>query len=58
MMQQGEMKQTFVDQGLLDVTETQLMIRMDYQSFEDYCAPKPLGRGKRTHDARSRAAPL
>ena len=39
MMQPGEMKRTFVEQGLVDVTETQLMIRMDYQSFDDYWAP-------------------
>ena len=36
MMQPGEMKRTFVEQGLLEVTETELMIRMDYQSFDDY----------------------
>ena len=45
MMQPGEMKQTFVDQGLVDITETQLMIRMDYQSFDDYWAPIAAGEG-------------
>ena len=39
MMQPGEMKRTFVEQGLVDVAETQLMIRMDYQNFDDYWAP-------------------
>jgi ubiquinone/menaquinone biosynthesis C-methylase UbiE len=60
MMQPGEMKQSFVDQGLLDVTETQLMIRMDYQSFEDYWVPiaageGPLGKYMATLDTPERA---
>ena len=46
MMQPGEMKRTFVEQGLLEVTETQLMIRMDYQSFDDYWAPIAAGEGR------------
>jgi ubiquinone/menaquinone biosynthesis C-methylase UbiE len=45
MMQPGEMKRTFVEQDLVDVTETQLMIRMDYQSFDDYWAPIAAGEG-------------
>ena len=45
MMQPGEMKRTFVEQGLVDVTETQLMIRMDYQSFDDFWAPIGAGEG-------------
>jgi ubiquinone/menaquinone biosynthesis C-methylase UbiE len=45
MMQPGEMKQTFVEQGLADVTETELMIRMDYQDFDDYWAPIAAGEG-------------
>jgi SAM-dependent methyltransferase len=45
MMQPGEMKRTFVEQGLVDVSETQLMIRMDYQSFSDYWAPIAAGEG-------------
>ncbi len=45
MMQPGEMKRTFVEQGLLGVEETQLVIRMDYQSFEDYWAPIAAGEG-------------
>jgi len=45
MMRPGELKQTFVDRGLRDVTETQLMIRMDYQDFDDYWAPIAAGEG-------------
>jgi len=45
MMQPGEMKQTFADQGLSNVTETQLMIRMTYSDFEDYWAPIAAGEG-------------
>jgi SAM-dependent methyltransferase len=45
MMRPGEMKRTFVEQGLVDVTETQLMIRMDYQSFDDYWVPIAAGEG-------------
>lgn len=45
MMQPGEMKQTFVEQGFVDVVETQLMIRMDYQSFDDFWAPIAAGEG-------------
>lgn len=45
MMRPGEMKRAFVGQGLGDVTETELMIRMDYQNFEDYWAPIAAGEG-------------
>lgn len=45
MMRQGEMKQCFIEQGLLDVEETQLMIRMDYRSFDDYWEPIASGEG-------------
>jgi ubiquinone/menaquinone biosynthesis C-methylase UbiE len=60
MMQPGEMKQTFVKQGLVHVSETELMIRMDYQDFEDYWAPiaageGPLGKFMTTLDAAERA---
>jgi ubiquinone/menaquinone biosynthesis C-methylase UbiE len=60
MMQPSEMKRTFVEQGLVDVTETQLMIRMDYQNFDDYWAPiaageGPLGKYVATLDAKERA---
>jgi ubiquinone/menaquinone biosynthesis C-methylase UbiE len=45
MTQPGEMKRTFVEQGLADVTETELMIRMDYQNFDDFWAPIAAGEG-------------
>ncbi|TGR24281.1 MULTISPECIES: class I SAM-dependent methyltransferase [unclassified Mesorhizobium] len=45
MMQPGEMKRSFVEQGLADVTETELMIRMDYQDFADFWAPISAGEG-------------
>jgi SAM-dependent methyltransferase len=45
MMQPGEMQQTFIDQGLSDLTETQLMIRMAYRDFGDYWAPIAAGEG-------------
>jgi ubiquinone/menaquinone biosynthesis C-methylase UbiE len=45
MMQPGEMRQAFVEQGLAEVTETELMIRMDYQNFDDYWAPIAAGEG-------------
>lgn len=34
-----------MEQGLADVTETELMIRMDYQDFADYWAPISAGEG-------------
>ncbi|RUM95276.1 class I SAM-dependent methyltransferase [Pseudaminobacter arsenicus] len=60
MMQPGEMKQAFVEQGLADVTETELMIRMNYRNFDDYWAPisageGPLGKYMATLDAAERA---
>ncbi len=45
MMRPGEMKQAFIQQGLTDVAETELMIRMDYQNFDDYWAPIAAGEG-------------
>jgi SAM-dependent methyltransferase len=60
MVRPGEMKQSFVEQGLTDVTETELMIRMDYRNFDDYWAPigageGPLGKYIATLDAAERA---
>jgi ubiquinone/menaquinone biosynthesis C-methylase UbiE len=59
MVQPGEMERTFVEQGLAEITETQLMIRMDYLSFDDYWAPiaageGPLGKYVATLDAAER----
>ncbi len=45
MMQPGEMKRAFEDQGLLQVVESQLMIRMTYADFDDYWAPVAAGEG-------------
>ncbi|MGI6855222.1 class I SAM-dependent methyltransferase [Mesorhizobium sp. 1B3] len=45
MMGPGELKQCFIEQGLLDVEETSLLIRMDYRSFDDYWQPIADGEG-------------
>jgi ubiquinone/menaquinone biosynthesis C-methylase UbiE len=45
MMQPGELRRTFAEQGLVDIAEMELMIRMDYQSFADYWAPIAAGEG-------------
>jgi ubiquinone/menaquinone biosynthesis C-methylase UbiE len=45
MTQPNEMQRSFVQQGLQDVRQTQLLIRMDYQSFDDYWAPIANGEG-------------
>ena len=60
MMQPDEMKRTFVEQGLADVTEAELMVRMDYENFDDYWAPiaageGPLGKYMTTLDAAEQA---
>lgn len=44
-MRPGEMRQAFIDQGLADVTETSILIRMDYASFDDFWAPIAGGEG-------------
>lgn len=59
VMQPGELKGTFIEQGFANGTEIQLMIRMDYQSFDDYWAPiaageGPLGKYVATLDAAER----
>lgn len=45
MMQPGEMKRAFLDQGLIVVVETEMMIRMDYRDFDDFWAPIASGEG-------------
>ena len=45
MMRPGEMRQSFVAQGLVDVEQTSLLIRMAYDSFEDYWQPIAAGEG-------------
>lgn len=41
----GELQRCFVAEGLRDVAETTLTIRMDYQSFDDYWEPIAAGEG-------------
>jgi ubiquinone/menaquinone biosynthesis C-methylase UbiE len=45
MMAPGEMKHCFEEQGLEEVEESSLVIRMDYQSFDDYWKPITEGEG-------------
>ncbi|KQX60279.1 MULTISPECIES: class I SAM-dependent methyltransferase [unclassified Ensifer] len=45
MMRPGEMMQSFVSNGLADVRQTSLLIRMDYQSFADFWEPIAAGEG-------------
>jgi ubiquinone/menaquinone biosynthesis C-methylase UbiE len=45
MMAPGEMQQAFLAQGLRDVAETQLLVRMDYSGFDDFWAPIAAGEG-------------
>jgi SAM-dependent methyltransferase len=61
MMRPDEMKRSFIQQGLLDVEQTSLLIRMDYQSFDDYWTPiaageGPMGKYVSTLSAEERAA--
>jgi ubiquinone/menaquinone biosynthesis C-methylase UbiE len=45
MMRPSEMRQAFIAQGLVNVVETSLLIRMDYESFDDFWAPIAAGEG-------------
>lgn len=45
MMRPGEMRSAFARNGLVDVEETSLTIRMDYSSFSDYWDPIASGEG-------------
>ncbi len=45
MTQPNEMRQAFVDQGLEQVEEIELVQRMDYAAFEDFWAPFSTGEG-------------
>jgi ubiquinone/menaquinone biosynthesis C-methylase UbiE len=45
MMRPGEMKEAFLNEGLADVEQTSLVIRMDYASFHDYWEPIAAGEG-------------
>jgi hypothetical protein len=46
MSHPGEMKAVFTEAGLAEVTETALMIRMQYEKFEDLWAPLAAGEGQ------------
>ena len=46
MMQPGEMRRTLAEQGFVDVTETELMIRMDYQDLTTTGRRLPLAKGR------------
>jgi SAM-dependent methyltransferase len=45
MMRPGEMRQSFIAQGLQDVEEASLLIRMEYENFADYWEPIAAGEG-------------
>jgi SAM-dependent methyltransferase len=45
MSRPGEMKQAFERQGLKDVTQSSITIRMDYDNFADYWTPHAEGEG-------------
>ncbi|MEP9379948.1 class I SAM-dependent methyltransferase [Aquabacter sp. CN5-332] len=45
MMRPGEMRQSFLAQGLAEVEQTSLLIRMEYENFADYWEPIAAGEG-------------
>jgi hypothetical protein len=45
MMQPGEMRRSFLEHNLEDVSETQLIVRMEYGNFNDFWAPIAAGEG-------------
>lgn len=45
MMRPGELKECFVAQGLSNVHEAELLVRMDYENFADYWEPFAGGEG-------------
>lgn len=45
MMRPDGMRQSFMARGLVDVVQTSLLIRMDYESFADYWDPITAGEG-------------
>jgi SAM-dependent methyltransferase len=46
LTQPSELRRAFERVGLLNVTETELAIRMDFTSFDDYWIPLRTGQGK------------
>ncbi len=45
MTRAGELRDVFLRAGFIEVTENALMIRMDFESFEDYRIPQLTGQG-------------
>ncbi|MEZ0171089.1 class I SAM-dependent methyltransferase [Microvirga sp. TS319] len=45
MMRPGEMKRCFIAEGLSNVRETELLVRMNYENFADYWEPFAAGEG-------------
>ncbi len=45
MTQPGEMRQAFIEQGLEQVEQDQLLLRMDYENFDEFWAPFSAGEG-------------
>ena len=45
MMRPGEMRETFIAQGLSQVEETELLIRREYENFAGYWEPIAAGEG-------------
>jgi ubiquinone/menaquinone biosynthesis C-methylase UbiE len=45
MMRLDEMRQSFAAQGLLNVEQTSLLVRMEYENFADYWEPIAAGEG-------------
>jgi SAM-dependent methyltransferase len=45
MMQPGEMRRSFIEHKLADVSETELLVRMTYTDFDDFWAPIDAGEG-------------
>jgi hypothetical protein len=46
MTQPSELRRAFEQVGLLNITEAELAIRMDFASFNDYWIPLMTGQGK------------
>jgi ubiquinone/menaquinone biosynthesis C-methylase UbiE len=45
MTQSGELRDAFSKAGFVDITETTLIIRMDFAEFDDYWIPQTTGQG-------------
>ena len=45
MIRPDEMRASWIEHGLVDVEQTSLLIRMEYESFDDYWEPIAAGEG-------------